>query len=332
MSIKVSIIIPIYNVSDYVKRCMKSVMHQSYDNIECIVVDDCSPDDSIAKCEKMIADYHGPINFTILHHQCNRGLSAARNTGTDAATGDYILYLDSDDELTSDCIEKLVRPLLNDPTIEMVIGEREDIPDGCPIPPYFKKNDISQELDLTSNEAVRQCYFDKNIYYVNAWNKLIKKNFLTRNQLYFMEGLLWEDIMWTFFVMKHLCHLYIVSDVTYLRYMRPQSIVTSTSIEKRENHFIKIYSTIANNFTEGKQAQEAKYYYKKVCGRCIRNPKNQTVIQSAKLFRKALAEEHYSKEAFVLSVMLFLAKTVFGRVVFSIIVKRKELMDSQKMG
>lgn len=138
--------------------------------------------------------------------------------------------------------------------------------------------------------------------------------------------------MWTFFVMKHLCHLYIVPDVTYLHYMRPQSIVTSTSIEKREKHLIKIYSTIANNFTEGKQAQEAKYYYKKVCGRCIRNPKNQTVIQSAKLFRKALAEEHYSKEAFVLSVMLFLTKTVFGRVVFSIIVKRKELMDSQKMG
>lgn len=139
MSIKVSIIIPIYNVSDYVKRCMKSVMHQSYDNIECIVVDDCSPDDSIAKCEKMIADYHGPINFTILHHQCNRGLSAARNTGTDAATGDYILYLDSDDELTSDCIEKLVRPLLNDPTIEMVMGGTRGYPGRMSDSSLFQK-------------------------------------------------------------------------------------------------------------------------------------------------------------------------------------------------
>ena len=90
----ISVIIPIYNVSAYVERCIRAVMMQTYTDFECILVDDASQDDSLAKCEKLIAAYEGPIRFSILWHQQNRGLSAARNTGTDAATGDYIIYID----------------------------------------------------------------------------------------------------------------------------------------------------------------------------------------------------------------------------------------------
>lgn len=105
----ISIVVPVYNVSLYVERCVRSVMAQTYPVLECILVDDASPDDSIAKCEKLIAAYDGAISFVVLHHERNRGLSAARNTGTDAAQGDYIYYLDSDDEITPDCIEKVER-------------------------------------------------------------------------------------------------------------------------------------------------------------------------------------------------------------------------------
>ena len=102
----VSVIIPVYQVSDYVERCLLSVMNQTYQNIECIIVDDCSTDDSVAKCDRLISTYKGPIKFQILHHERNRGLSAARNTGTDAATGEYIFYLDSDDEITDETFDK----------------------------------------------------------------------------------------------------------------------------------------------------------------------------------------------------------------------------------
>ena len=95
----VTIIIPVYQVSAYVERCILSVMDQDYDAIECIIVDDATQDDSIEQCERLIERYNGPILFKILHHQYNRGLSAARNTGTDAASGDYLYYLDSDDEI-----------------------------------------------------------------------------------------------------------------------------------------------------------------------------------------------------------------------------------------
>lgn len=67
-------------------------MQQTYPHIECIIVDDASPDDSIEKCQRLIANYLGPISFLFLHHDHNRGLSAARNTGMDAATGDYFFF------------------------------------------------------------------------------------------------------------------------------------------------------------------------------------------------------------------------------------------------
>ena len=91
----VSVIIPVYQVSDYIERCLNSVMSQTYKNIECVLVDDVTKDDSVEKCERLIESYHGSMQFKILHHEVNRGLSAARNTGTDAATGEYIYFLDS---------------------------------------------------------------------------------------------------------------------------------------------------------------------------------------------------------------------------------------------
>ena len=105
----VSIIIPVYNVAPYIGDCLRSVMRQSYKgDVECILVDDCGLDESIVIAEQMIAEYDGPIQFKILHHDHNRGLSAARNTGTLQAKGDWIYYLDSDDEITEDCIEKMM--------------------------------------------------------------------------------------------------------------------------------------------------------------------------------------------------------------------------------
>ena len=112
----VSIVIPVFKVSEYIDRCVRSVMEQTYGDIECILVDDASPDDSIARCERLISDYQGPIRFVILHHRQNRGVSAARNTGTAAATGDCVFYLDGDDALVPNSIEWLARPMLNDAT------------------------------------------------------------------------------------------------------------------------------------------------------------------------------------------------------------------------
>lgn len=105
---KISIIVPVFNVEPYITECIQSVMRQTYKGpMECIVVDDCGNDKSIEIVEMLIDEYDGLIEFKIMHHDNNRGLSAARNTGTDAASGDYVCYLDSDDFIEPNAIEKL---------------------------------------------------------------------------------------------------------------------------------------------------------------------------------------------------------------------------------
>ena len=105
----VSIIIPVYGVENYIERCLYSVMQQDSKSVslECILVDDCSPDNSINIAEKMIKDYSGGIRFEILSHEKNQGLSVARNTGMNSAKGRFLFFMDSDDYITDDCIVKL---------------------------------------------------------------------------------------------------------------------------------------------------------------------------------------------------------------------------------
>lgn len=105
---KVSILVPIYGVENYIKRCAISLMEQTYKNIEYIFVDDATPDHSVEILQGVIADYpERKQQVQILRHEHNRGLSAARNTAVEAATGKYLLHVDSDDYITLQAIEKL---------------------------------------------------------------------------------------------------------------------------------------------------------------------------------------------------------------------------------
>ena len=105
---KVSVLIPVYNVAPYIERCLQSVVDQTYTDIECILVDDCGSDNSIELAQNFINNYKGNIKFSILHHDKNKGQSAARNTALKYAKGEYVYFLDSDDAITSDCIEILM--------------------------------------------------------------------------------------------------------------------------------------------------------------------------------------------------------------------------------
>lgn len=311
-NIKVTVIVPVYKVSAYIERCIKSVMNQTYTSIDCIVVDDASPDDSIAKCEQLIAEYDGAIRFQILHHAHNRGLSAARNTGTDAATGDYIFYLDSDDELPSDSIEKLIRPVLNDTSIEMVLGNHARILNLQ----YQLQEKIKKEQDLTTLVKVRDFVFAGRGYYVRAWGRLIKRDFVLQHQLYFKEGLLYEDNLWSFFVLKHLSHLHVIPDVVYLYYRRSDSIVARTKGKDTARHYGMNYNTIADNLTEGERGREAKFYMRGFCYMCISHLDYHEFRRIAQKFMKPLWEERYLKDLFLLMVVSFLSKYIWGKKMF----------------
>lgn len=106
---KVSVLIPVYGVEKYVGQCSKTLFGQTYDDIEYVFVDDCTPDNSVAVIRQVLSEYpHREQQVHIIRHDHNRGLGAARKTALEAATGDFVLNVDSDDHLPLDAVEKLM--------------------------------------------------------------------------------------------------------------------------------------------------------------------------------------------------------------------------------
>lgn len=253
----VSIIVPVYNVEPYVEDCIRSVMRQTYTgSMECIVVDDCGTDNGIAIIEKLISDYCGPIRFMILHHEQNLGLSAARNTGTLQAIGDYLYYIDSDDEITEDCIETLVGKVIEYPDVEMVQGNA--IRHITPNESYTFILKILSPLAKTNAEVRRYYYQDRQMM-VNVWNKLIRRDFVINNKLYCKEGILFEDQLWTFYLLKHLKKVAYEKEITYHWKRRPFSITTGTDDKTSLYHYNIVYREMLNNLSEGFEKEELDF-------------------------------------------------------------------------
>lgn len=263
----VSIIVPVYQVSNYVERCIRSVMAQTYTDIECIIVDDATTDDSIEKCERLIREYDmienlnngGRIRFKVLHHEVNRGLSAARNTGTKVAEGEYLYYLDSDDSITPDCIEKLVSIINDDPTIEMVQGNS-----------LMKSGDANTQLyglghsiSISNNDEARREFFKNRNIYISVWNRLLKKSFVEGYALYCREGLVFEDLLWVFYLMKHLRKAYLYEGITHYYCLRQGSILVEAK-PKAVMCYVTSFNEILNNLSEGFERDEIEgfvYYF-----------------------------------------------------------------------
>lgn len=236
----ITIVIPVYNVEPYISDCLQSVMRQTYlGPLECILVDDCGMDKSIEVAEHLIAEYDGPVEFKVLHHDHNRGLSAARNTGLDAAKGDYVYFLDSDDWISDDCVEKLAKPLQNE-VFDIVVGD------------YITVGKLPYQLELSLPEG---SYHEKGIsktfcnqgVYVMAWNKLYSKEFLNKNRLRFEEGKVHEDEILAFEISCIEKSFYVVKSVTYYYRIRKNSIIMESDIVKKVDGFIGVLHSVESN-------------------------------------------------------------------------------------
>lgn len=236
--LKVTIVIPVYQVEDYIEACLASVANQTYaGSIECIIVDDCGTDCSCQIVEKFISEYKGSIDFRLLHHDHNRGLSAARNTGMDHASGEYIYFLDSDDEITPECIERLVKPLENY-KYDFVTADFT-IVGGRPVTTYLKARGEYKS-------GIKEAYYRKE-WNVTAWNKLCNIDFLRRHNLRFKEGIIHEDILWSFYLANFAKSMYALEDKTYIYNTREASIMGAMEITRSKDSKILIYSDI-NSF------------------------------------------------------------------------------------
>jgi len=255
----VSIIVPIYNVEKYITRCFNSIIKQTYYNIECIFIDDCSPDDSIYVLNDLINKYNGNISLRIIKHEKNGGLSVARNTGINNAKGEYIYFLDSDDEITEHCIKYLAKLAEKYKNVDIVQGNIKREP--CDL---YNQWDIAKRRfpEYTNKQLwLRKRFFEHPRIPVTAWNKLIKHSFITENALYFKEGIIHEDEHWNFFAAKKIRTMAFTNQYCYIYYDNPDSIVHSNKILIRLQSGIIIIRDMLENIDVELQREERKYIY-----------------------------------------------------------------------
>lgn len=222
---KISIIIPVYNSADYILDCLLSVTGQTYSGkLECILVDDCGSDNSIEIAHKFIDKYQGAIDFSIVHHKKNRGAAAARNTGLNIASGDYIYFLDSDDWIISTCIDDLVSMLVKYPNVDLVHAGIKTT-DGS-IPWFdFERNPLIEYIDDFYEIKVNQLGSEK--IPASPVNKLLPISFLKQHSIFFHEGIVMEDVLWCNLLAKHVRSIACINKNTYFYRVHENSVVTS---------------------------------------------------------------------------------------------------------
>lgn len=248
---KISVVVPVYNVEDYILDCIESLVNQACDDFEVIFVDDCGKDNSVSIIKQNL---HRLKEASIYTRASNGGLSAARNSGIRASTGDYVLFVDSDDYLTNNAIS-LFYESINKRDFDVVVSSYTKIPGNkcC----HNSVNGI-----VWGNKKIRNAYYSNRII-VPAWNKLIKKEFLLTNNLLFKEGIIHEDVLWSFMIMTTAESLYSIENTTYVYRVRENSIMTRGYGMKNISSLIAILYEI-KKWIDKDNRIIAKYYNKKL--------------------------------------------------------------------
>ena len=256
---KVSVVIPVYNTKDYLARCVNSVLNQTFTDISVILVDDGSTDGSSAVCDSFMRDKR----VQVIHKE-NGGLSSARNAGIERAEGEYICFVDSDDYLTENAIERLILSAKSGADV-VICGyyldygkeKRENFVNGG--------NFSLKTLGGIFCELKAKHIFDP------AWNKLIRLDFLRENGVLFCEGELYEDTDFNIRLLKCNPNISIISDCLYY-YVQRQGSITKRfnptkleTLKKRALDLIDLSLLINNE----KATAFCNYFYVKYVFSCF---------------------------------------------------------------
>ncbi len=235
----ISIIIPVYNVAPFIKSCLHSVLNQTYKNIEIIIINDKTTDESISIIKDVLQKEAPSVPIKIIEHAENKGLSSARNTGIKNSRGEYLYFLDSDDEISTDCIETLSnRAKIS--CADIVIGDY--IVQGSS--GFFPPLELGTSI-IKGNSKIIQAYMQEK-FYVMAWNKLVRKEFIVKNNLYFKNNLIHEDCLWSFQCACKAEIIDIIKQTTYIYKIQKKSITSTLTFEKDFQMYKIILTEITN--------------------------------------------------------------------------------------
>lgn len=231
---KISVIVPVYNVENYIEKCLKSLVNQTMQDIEIIIVNDGSKDNSKNIVKSFEEKY--PEKIVYLEKE-NGGLSDARNYAMPYAKGEYIAFLDSDDYVENDMYEKMY---------EIAQKENSDLVE-C---------DFYWEYPNKIKEDIGQIYYGKKEMLekvrVVAWNKLIKRDILEKTKIQFPKGYRYEDVEFTYKLIPHL------EKVSFLKKPCIHYIQRENSISNSQNERTKEIFDVLDNVI--KYYKENRYY------------------------------------------------------------------------
>ena len=243
MEEKITIIVPVYNVEKYLRRCLDSIIKQSYKNLEIILVDDGSTDNSLAICN----EYKAKDNRIIIIHKENGGLSSARNAGLDIATGEYIGFVDSDDEILENMYETLYKNIketncdIAAGRFIMILSDGEE-----QLPPY---NTDDKDIVIMSG-------IDRWFYLYLSWVAIVQVNKLFKRHIFenlrFKEGAYYEDEYIIHLEYEKAKRIVYVPTVLYRYYYRDDSITN-----KKEYNRAKKFDQLDS------QKERAQYFENK---------------------------------------------------------------------
>lgn len=210
-----SIIVPIYKVEQFLPECIESILAQTYQDWECILVDDGSPDNS-----GKIADEYAKRDSRIkVFHRQNRGVSVARNYGIDQASGEWIMFMDSDDVLVPDFIHNLYQEIVNRNEVQYVDA-------GCSW--FVDKADNIVKVRSSQPSVGSDSIYLWQHYRGPVWAKLFKRDIITRNSIAFVQDMKKdEDVIFSLEYIAHVKHYVFSSEVGYLYRQNPNGAMAT---------------------------------------------------------------------------------------------------------
>ncbi|HFU3707801.1 TPA: glycosyltransferase family 2 protein [Streptococcus suis] len=242
----VSIIVPIYNVEKFLPRCIESICNQTYENIEILLINDGSTDESEQICVDFMA--RDPRIRYFLKE--NGGLSDARNYGIERACGKYLAFIDSDDFVESDFILRLYDALVQQNASVAIAGFSKVDENGT----ILKKEQLeNEELVLTGREVCKKLHSEKGQVFVVAWNKLYKKELFTN--LKYAKGKLHEDEYLAYQLFYEIERIAIVEECLYYYVERRESITRTQMTDLRFECLIE-YQLLRIDFFNSKNDSE----------------------------------------------------------------------------
>ena len=254
----VTVIIPVYNVEMYLPLCINSILKQTYQNLEIILIDDGSTDDSPGICDT----YALKDNRIKVIHQQNQGAAVARNTGLENATGEYIVFVDSDDFINEKMIEKLYIALKQTDSDLSICNFKYTSENGKEID--LKETDIKNEV-LYTEEIIDKLFQNNNCGYIVIWNKMYKKDLW--KQIRYPVGVIYEDEAVIHHIFSKCKKVATISDELYYYRQVSGSIMHSERNEKNLDKYLALadrlmfFKNTVNKENIRKLAYQYWYHY-----------------------------------------------------------------------